>query len=123
MVHQHGFEVGIAVGFPCLVVLVGWISRREFFEPRFDVLNQPFLVVVYVNSRGNVHGTDQNQALLHAAALQDLFNLRGDVHILMLMASIEGEVFGMRFHTESVSQSQGCSLGMHCAVIIPANER
>jgi hypothetical protein len=42
------------------------------------------------------------------------------VNVLMLMASVEGQVFGMRFHAQSVSQNRETSATQ--AGIMPTNE-
>lgn len=104
MMHQHGFEVGIAIGLSRPVVLVSRVGGGELFQPAFNVLDQSFLVIVDVHSGRDVHRADQGQTLLNFTLAYGLFNLWSNVHILMLMESVEGEVFGMGFHLQSVSQ-------------------
>jgi hypothetical protein len=47
-----------------------------------------------------MHGADESQAFLNLTLAHNSFQLRSNVHILMLMASVEGEVFGMGFHAQ-----------------------
>jgi hypothetical protein len=54
---ELALQVGVGVVLAVVVpVAVGRRVRREAFQPVVDVLDQPRLVVVHVDGRGDVHG-------------------------------------------------------------------
>ena len=77
------------------VVVLEW---RDPLEPLPDVLVEAGLVVVHEDAGGDVHRADEHEALGHVRALEDLLELRREVHELALLLRIEGEVFGVALH-------------------------
>jgi len=55
VVHQHGFQMRVAVGFTGLVVLIIRIPWSELFKPPVDILDESFFVVVDIDSSCDVH--------------------------------------------------------------------
>jgi len=96
----------IAVGFAGAMVFVVLVVRRELFEPRVDVVNQTVFVIVHVDAGGDVHGGDEDDAVLHAGLAQDLLDLRRDVDILAMLLRVEREVFGVRSHVGEIVEAQ-----------------
>jgi len=90
--------VRVAIVFAGAVVPVVGACGREFFKPLANVLNQAVFVVVDVNGGRDVHGRHEAQAVFDAAALDDLFNLIGDVHHFAALLGLEDEIFGVSLH-------------------------
>ena len=98
VVEKKGFEVGVGVIFAGLVVLVAGEAGGQGFEPGGDVLDEAGLVVVNVDGGGDVHGGNEAQAVGDAGAVDDGFHLVGDVNHFVLLAGVEGKVFGVDGH-------------------------
>ena len=89
VVYQEAFEVRIAVRLAGAVVAVVAAERGKFFEPLVDVGEETVLSVIDPNSGGDVHGGDEDHALLHAALAQDLLHLWSDIDVLSMLSSLE----------------------------------
>ena len=98
--HDLAFEMGVGIVFAGAVVMVlrGWLVRREFFQPDFVVVMEAGLVVVYENRCGDVHGVDQAQPLLHPALAHQPGDRPGDVHKSAPARHFKPQLFGKRFH-------------------------
>ncbi len=120
MVDEHGLQVRVSVAFAGLVMFITWVHGCKLLKPALDVFNQTVLIVVHVSSR-DVHCRDQCKPLLDAALPHGLFNLRSNVNILMLMAGVECQVFGMRFHAEKCNPEMEIQR-TSVTGIIPGNE-
>ena len=72
--------------------------RREFFQPDVVVVEQAILGVVDVNARCNVHRVAEDEAFLHAALANELFDGAGDVYKTAPVRKLEPEMFGQGFH-------------------------
>ena len=55
MMDQQALQVRVPVGFPRPVMTVVRVERGEAFEPVIDILNQPALGVVDIDSGSDVH--------------------------------------------------------------------
>src|SRR5436309_9811007 len=80
---------------------VALIEGRKLFQPLIDVLDKPFFIVVNIDSRSDVHGGNQDHAVLHATVTHNLFHLRSDMHIFTMPLGIERKIFSMEFHETS----------------------
>ena len=56
VVQEQRLEVRVAVVLAGLVVLVVGTRRSQFLEPFANVFNEPALMIVHIDGRGNVHG-------------------------------------------------------------------
>lgn len=65
------------------------------FQPRRLVAVQAALVVVDEHRRGNVHGIDQHETLLHAAGPNGGFHVWCDVFEGQACRQVERQVFGV----------------------------
>src|SRR6476660_6357740 len=77
------------------VILAEW---RQFFQPLVNVLNQPGFIVIYVNSRGDVHRRNQHHSFLHTTFFDDTFHPRSQVNILAMLLGVKCQVFRMKVH-------------------------
>ncbi len=103
---MQAFEVGIAVGFARAVVPVIVAKRREVLQPFVDIGDQTILGIVDVNSRCDVHGRHEYHAFADAAFGQRRLHLRGDVYVFPVFLGAEGEVFGVKPHTQDNSHAR-----------------
>lgn len=60
--------------------------------------DQAFLVVIHIDSGGNVHGRDEAEAIGNPAPADDGFHLRSQVNHLVPLFRVQGQVLGMRLH-------------------------
>src|SRR5579863_1623170 len=56
MMYEQRLEMRVAVSFPGVVMLVAFAKGGELLQPLVNVLDQPGLIVIYINPRSNVHG-------------------------------------------------------------------
>src|SRR5947209_5103246 len=90
---------------------VALIEGRKLFQPLIDVLDKPFFIVVNIDSRSDVHGGNQDHAILHATVTQNLFHLRTDMHIFTMPLGIERQIFSMEFHETSKKLMRNSTFG------------
>jgi hypothetical protein len=102
VVDQQRLEVRIAVGLAGIVMAVVFAEWRQLLEPLINVFYKPSLIIIHVNAGGDVHGRNQHHAFFHSALLDDRFNLRRDVKVFPVIASMEFQVFGVKFHGDSI---------------------
>ena len=69
------------------------------FQPFIDVFDQPALVVVDVDTRGDVHRGNEHHPFLHAALVNDLFDLGRDVNVGPVRLCMELQVLGNCLHS------------------------
>jgi hypothetical protein len=89
--------MGVAVILSRLVVLVIRIDRRQFFEPLINVRNQPILVIVKLNARGDLHGGYQHPAF-HFALTHNCFNLGCEMNVSPVGTRVKFQIFGVGLH-------------------------
>ncbi len=105
---KQRLQMRVAVVFAGPVVLVVGPCRRQLFEPFADVLDEPAFEVVDVDRGRDVHGRDEAQAVFHAAALDNLLHLVGDVHHLAPLARFKDQILRVTLHPNSLRvQCQG----------------
>ncbi len=97
VMQEKGLEVGVAIVLACAVVLVVRTRGRQLFQPFSDVLNKSAFEVVNVDGRGDVHRGDKTETVAHAAALNNLLYVIGDVDHLAALLGFKDEVLGVAF--------------------------
>jgi hypothetical protein len=103
MVNDQRLEVRVSVVFSGLMMLVVLPEWGESFQPLVDVFDQAALIVVDVDSGSDVHGGDQNHAVFDSRLPEGALNLRSQVNIGALGFRVQGQVFGVEFHTSHLS--------------------
>src|SRR5713101_290743 len=109
VVNDQRFEMSVSVVFAGLVMLVVLPEGSERFQPLVDVFDESALVVVDVNSGGNVHGGDQDHAVFNSRLLERALNLRGQVDIGTLGFRVQGQVLGVEFHASTFTTGRSPS--------------
>jgi hypothetical protein len=107
MVNDERLQMRVSIVFPGLVVLVILAERSERFEPLVDVFDKPALVVVDVDSSGDVHGRDENHAVFDSRLFQRALYLRRQVNVGALGFRVQGQVFGVEFHASILTRGLG----------------
>ena len=90
--------------------------RRELVEPLERVLEEPGLVVVDPDARGDVHRRDEHHALGDAGLVDGLLDVVGDAHELAALGGLEGQVAGVGAHVTSIAARRRRS-GARCAAM------
>src|SRR5688572_29387577 len=114
VVHQQVLQVGVAVVLAAAVVAVVAgvreqlprnvvrrllpAQRRDFVQPLERVLVEAALVVVDPDRRGDVHRTDEHEALGYAGLVDGVLYVVGDPNELAAALRVEGAVDRVRLH-------------------------
>ena len=101
MVDEQRLQVRVAVVFTRLMMKVAFIEGRKLFQPFIDVVDKPLFIVVDIHAGSDVHGRNQDHAILHATVAHDLLHLWSDMHIFAMPLGIERQVFSLKFHETS----------------------
>ena len=104
VVDENCFEVGVTIVLTGFVMAIVGTEGGERFQPLVNVVDEAGLVVVDVDSGGDVHGGDEREAFPYAAFRDGRFHLRRDVDILTMLPGVEGEVLGVGFHGEILDE-------------------
>ena len=101
--HNLTFVMGVTVVLARAIVLVTTdrFMRGKIFKPALVVFMQSSLVVVYEDTRGNVHCIDQAQSVLDSALSYCLLYLWRYVNEVHSGRDIESQVFRVAFHCDS----------------------
>jgi hypothetical protein len=102
VVNEQCFQMGVAICFARIVMPIVFAKWRQLLEPLVDVFNQSAFVVIYVNTRSDVHGRNQHHTFLYATFSNDRFDLRSEVNVFAVLASVELQIFGVGFHGASL---------------------
>jgi Arc/MetJ family transcription regulator len=98
VMNDQRFQVSVSVVFSSLVMLVVLPEGSERLQPLVDVFDQAALVVVDIDSSRNMHGRNQDHAIVDPRFLKRTFNLGCQMHIGAFRLGVEGQIFGMEFH-------------------------
>lgn len=115
---EQRFEVGVGIIFAGLMMQVigsrlcpqGW---RQFFKPCINVVDQAAFIVVHINGRGNVHGSDETETVTNATFAHHAFDFARDVDHLITPVRFYFEVVGMHPHTALVGSFDRAFTGCH----------
>ena len=99
VVNKQRLEMGIAIVFTGLMVLVVLPEGRQVFQPLVDVFDEAAFVVVDVDSGSNVHRGNQNHPFLDPALAYNVFHLRRQMDVCPMSFGVKLDVFGMNFHS------------------------
>src|SRR5260370_39079052 len=90
--------MSVCIVFAGLVMLVVLPEGSERFQPVVDVFDEAALIVVDVNSGGDVHSGDQDHAVFDSGLLEGALDLRGQVNVGAFRFRMQGQVLGVEFH-------------------------
>jgi hypothetical protein len=91
----------VAIVFAGLMVEIVFFEWSKLLQPLIDIVNQPALMVIYINPGSDVHGGDQSQAIAYAAGVNNFFHLRRYMNVLAMVLGVKGEIFSMKFHARA----------------------
>src|SRR5262245_30468295 len=98
VMNEKCLEMRVAVIFSGVMVPIILTEGGEPFKPLVDIFNQAALIVVDVDSGGDMHRGNQNHAFLHPTLSDDVFHLGCDVHVGPVSLGVELQIIGMNFH-------------------------
>jgi hypothetical protein len=106
--HELALEVRVGVVLSVVVpVPIGRRMRGEALQPVVEVLDEPRLVVVDVDGRGDVHGVHEDEPLADPGPADEVLDVRGDVHVIPPIRRLEGQVVGGVPHAQERSAPSG----------------
>jgi hypothetical protein len=101
--NQEAFQMCISVRFACPVVEIVSIEWGKFFQPNIDVLNQPVLGIVDVDTCRYVHCRYKHNPVVDVAVRDNTGNFISNVNVFSKVFCSKPEVFRLKFH------EYGCS--------------
>jgi hypothetical protein len=96
--HELPLDMRIAIVFTRAVVAIRRLLWRHLFQEFIVISEQPRLVIIDIDTRGDMHGIHEDKPFRHTTLSDSRFNLRRNIDVGTSGACFEPEFFAVGLH-------------------------